>query len=39
LTLARTAEGILNTALGPMILGGMLKNGAASARVLVLPKK
>jgi N-acetylneuraminic acid mutarotase len=31
--------GILNTALGPIILGGMLKNGAASARVLVLPKK
>lgn len=31
--------GILNTALGPMILGGILKNGAISARVLVLPKK
>ena len=31
--------GILNTALGPVILGGMLKNGAATARVLILPKK
>ena len=31
--------GILNSALGPIILGGMLKNGAASTRVLVLPKK
>jgi N-acetylneuraminic acid mutarotase len=30
---------ILATPLGPMILGGMLKNGAISARVLVLPKK
>jgi N-acetylneuraminic acid mutarotase len=32
-------RGILSTALGPLILGGMLKNGAISARVLVLPKK
>ncbi len=30
---------VLSTPLGPMILGGMLKNGAISARVLVLPKK
>ncbi len=32
-------RGILSTPLGPLILGGMLKNGAISARVLVLPKK
>ena len=32
-------RGILTTPLGPMILGGMLKNGAISARVLALPKK
>ena len=32
-------RGVLSTPLGPVILGGMLKNGAASARVLVLPKK
>jgi len=31
--------GILNTALGPMIVGGMLKNGAISSRVLILPRK
>jgi N-acetylneuraminic acid mutarotase len=33
------SRGIVNTALGPMIVGGMLKNGALSARVLVLPRK
>jgi N-acetylneuraminic acid mutarotase len=33
------SRGIVNTALGPLILGGMLKNGALSARVLVLPKR
>jgi len=32
-------RGILTTPLGPLILGGMLKNGAISARVLALPKK
>jgi N-acetylneuraminic acid mutarotase len=32
-------RGVLSTPLGPLILGGMLKNGAFSARVLVLPKK
>ena len=32
-------RGILSTPLGPLILGGMLKNGAISARVLGLPKK
>jgi N-acetylneuraminic acid mutarotase len=32
-------RGIVFTPLGPMILGGMLKNQAISARVLVLPKK
>ena len=32
-------RGILSTPLGPLILGGMLKNGAVSARVLALPKK
>jgi N-acetylneuraminic acid mutarotase len=32
-------RGILTTPLGPLILGGMLKNGAVSARVLALPKK
>jgi hypothetical protein len=32
-------RGVLSTPLGPLILGGMLKNGAISARVLVLPKK
>jgi len=32
-------RGILSTPLGPLILGGMLKNGAVSARVLDLPKK
>ena len=30
---------VLSTPLGPLVLGGMLKNGAASARVLVLPKR
>lgn len=36
----RTDErGIVFTPLGPMILGGTLKNSAVSARVLVLPKK
>lgn len=33
------SQGILSTPLGPLILGGMLKNGAVSARVLALPKK
>ncbi len=32
-------RGILTTPLGPLILGGMLKNGAISARVLALPRK
>jgi N-acetylneuraminic acid mutarotase len=32
-------RGVLSTPLGPLILGGLLKNGAISARVLVLPKK
>ena len=33
------ARGILFTPLGPIILGGTLKNSAVSARVLVVPKK
>jgi len=33
------SRGILATPIGPLILGGMLKNGAISARVLTLPKK
>ena len=33
------SRGIVFTPLGPMILGGTLKNSAVSARVLVLPKK
>jgi len=32
-------RGILSTPLGPLVLGGTLKNGAVSARVLALPKK
>lgn len=32
-------RGILSTPLGPLILGGMLKNQAISARVLALPPK
>jgi N-acetylneuraminic acid mutarotase len=32
-------RGILFTPLGPLILGGTLKNSAISARVLILPKK
>ncbi|HKH99299.1 MAG TPA: hypothetical protein VJ999_09340 [Candidatus Sulfotelmatobacter sp.] len=32
-------RGILSTPLGPLILGGMLKNGAVSARVLNLAEK
>ena len=32
-------RGIAFTPLGPMILGGTLKNSAVSARVLVVPKK
>ena len=32
-------RGVLTTPLGPLILGGMLKNGAISARVLALPKR
>ncbi len=32
-------RGIVFTPLGPVILGGTLKNSAVSARVLVLPKK
>jgi N-acetylneuraminic acid mutarotase len=33
------AGGILNTPLGPVIVGGMLENGAVSGRVLGLPKR
>jgi N-acetylneuraminic acid mutarotase len=32
-------RGVLSTPLGPLILGGTLKNGAISARVLALPKR
>ena len=32
-------RGIVFTPLGPLILGGTLKNSAVSARVLELPKK
>ncbi len=32
-------RGVLSTPLGPLVLGGMLKNLAISARVLALPKK
>jgi hypothetical protein len=32
-------RGILFTPLGPLILGGTLKNSAVSARVLVAPKR
>ncbi|HEY3973821.1 MAG TPA: kelch repeat-containing protein [Candidatus Sulfotelmatobacter sp.] len=32
-------RGIVSTPLGPLIIGGMLKNGAISARVLALQKK
>lgn len=32
-------RGILFTPIGPLVLGGTLKNSAISARVLVLPKK
>jgi N-acetylneuraminic acid mutarotase len=32
-------RGIVSTPIGPLILGGMLKNQAISARVLALPKK
>jgi N-acetylneuraminic acid mutarotase len=31
--------GILATPIGPMVLGGMLTNGAATARAVVLPKR
>jgi N-acetylneuraminic acid mutarotase len=33
------SRGIVFTPLGPMVLGGTLKNSAISSRVLVLPKK
>jgi len=33
------ARGVVNTPIGPLILGGMLANGAVSARVLDLQKK
>jgi len=33
------ARGVLFTPLGPIVVGGTLKNSAISARVLVLPKK
>lgn len=33
------SRGVLFTPLGPLILGGTLKNSAVSARVLILPKK
>jgi N-acetylneuraminic acid mutarotase len=37
---ARTdSRGIVSTPIGPLILGGMLKNQAVTARVLGLPKK
>jgi len=32
-------RGIVSTPLGPLVLGGTLKNSAVSARVLALPKK
>jgi hypothetical protein len=32
-------RGVVFTPLGPLIVGGTLKNSAVSARVLVLPKK
>jgi N-acetylneuraminic acid mutarotase len=32
-------RGVLATPLGPLVLGGMLKNGAFTGRVLSLPKK
>ena len=33
------SRGILSTPVGPMVLGGMVKNTAVSARAMVLPKK
>jgi hypothetical protein len=33
------SRGILPTPLGPVILGGMAKNQAVTARVTLLPKK
>ena len=33
------SRGVVFTPLGPLILGGTLKNSAVSARVLILPKK
>jgi len=33
------SRGILNTPIGPMILGGMVKNLAVTARAVILPKK
>jgi len=32
------SRGILNTPVGPMVLGGMVKNTAVTARAVVLPK-
>jgi hypothetical protein len=32
-------RGIVSTPVGPMVVGGMVKNTAASARALVLPKR
>ena len=38
-TCGRMTRGIVFTPLGPLILGGTLKNSAISARVLALSKK
>jgi hypothetical protein len=33
------SRGIVSTPIGPLVVGGMLKNQAISGRVLALPKK